>query len=255
MKSLYLSIFSILLSFNVSLMSNYYSFEPIFCRLWLDPAYQKKELEDLLKLGVNINSRSVDGTTPLMAAIECSWLTSSAPKNITEIVRFLLAHGAAVNVQDNWGNTPLILTVQKGYKEVVALHLSKGADVNVQNENGDAALHYAGCCDLVELLVKSKEDVDIKNRERETPLMIATDHGDKEVVALLLDRGANVDAQDIEGRTALMKAATRGYKDIVKVLLQHKANVYLENTKGETALMLAEKRGHKVVAIFLEAKL
>ena len=65
-------------------------------------------------------------------------------KNITSGdiygVKFLLDKGVGVNVQDNDGETPLLLSIQFRNPEITKLLLEKGAEVNVQNNDGKTPL-------------------------------------------------------------------------------------------------------------------
>jgi len=47
-----------------------------------------------------------------------------------ELAKLLIDRDANVNVQDNYGNTPLSMAAEKGNKEIVKLLIEKGADVN-----------------------------------------------------------------------------------------------------------------------------
>ena len=48
-----------------------------------------------------------------------------------------------INVQDQDGNTFLILCVKEGLNEIAKFLLDKGIDINIQNDEGNSALHYA----------------------------------------------------------------------------------------------------------------
>jgi uncharacterized protein len=63
--------------------------------------------------------------------------------------------------------------------------------------------------------------------------------GDVKTGIAQLDEGADVNARDCDGDTALMLAAERGHIELVKVLLKNGADVNAENLNGETALMRA----------------
>ena len=67
-----------------------------------------------------------------------------------------------------------------------------------------------------------------------TLLLIAAEHGHKEIVELLLMRGAEADARDSEGCTALMVAAAKGHERVAEMLLRHGAGINLQNSLGGT---------------------
>jgi hypothetical protein len=63
--------------------------------------------------------------------------------------------------------------------------------------------------------------------------------GDEDEVKALLDKGANVEGKDKNGRTALMLAAQRGHDEIVKLLLAKGAHADARDRQGWTAYGLA----------------
>ena len=63
--------------------------------------------------------------------------------------------------------------------------------------------------------------------------------GDQDEVKALLDKGANVEGKDKNGRTALMLAAQRGHDEIVKLLLTKGAHADTRDRQGWTAYGLA----------------
>jgi len=58
--------------------------------------------------------------------------------------------------------------------------------------------------------------------------------GDVKTGIAQLDEGADVNARDCDGDTALMLAAERGHIELVKVLLKNGADVNAANLNGET---------------------
>jgi ankyrin repeat protein len=73
------------------------------------------------------------------------------------------------------------------------------------------------------------------------PLAEASQQGDAAIVELLLARGADVNAKGEEGETALMWAASRGKLDLVKRLIEAGAKVFQRDLDGEDVLDYALK--------------
>jgi ankyrin repeat protein len=81
----------------------------------------------LIDRGADVNSRDLEGWTPLH---EATW------EGHLDVVRLLLEHGADVNAvdQDRW--TSLHMASKKGYLEIAQLLLEHGANVDVINVDG-----------------------------------------------------------------------------------------------------------------------
>jgi ankyrin repeat protein len=81
------------------------------------------------------------------------------------------------------------------------------------------------------------------NRENELFPSVNAKLQYSEMVKALIDKGADVNAKDKDGQTALMLAAGGGYTEIVKALIEKGADVNAKNNTGDTALSLAKKGG------------
>ncbi|KAB8079278.1 ankyrin repeat-containing domain protein [Aspergillus leporis] len=94
-------------------------------------------------------------------------------------------------------------TVYTGPERVVALLLQRGVNVNVRNSRGQTPLHIAaqnGQLDVVRLLLASQQiDVNARDQQGSTPLHLASEKGHVEVVQLLVAHGARLDVRS--GRT------------------------------------------------------
>ncbi|MFQ5935851.1 MAG: ankyrin repeat domain-containing protein, partial [Acidiferrobacterales bacterium] len=74
--------------------------------------------QSLLKTGVNVNVRTVDGTTPLMAACK---------RGYSDLAKVLLDKGADVHARDSKGNTALSMATAGGYRRTAELLKGEGA--------------------------------------------------------------------------------------------------------------------------------
>jgi len=120
--------------------------------------------------------------------------------------------------------------------------LDKETDINKRNANGASALILAsshGHFPVVQLLVDNGADVNLKNFYNDTALMYASGKGYAEIVEYLLKNKANVHERDNEGRTALMVAT---YADCAELLLDYGARVLELDNNGETALFHIAER-------------
>ena len=99
--------------------------------------------------------------------------------------------------------------------------IRSGADYNVSNDRGWSILHNVSkyCLETVNELLNLGIDIDIRNNDLRTPLMIVSDVGHTVIVKELIDRGASINLTDINGRTALSLASMKGHAKVVKLLL------------------------------------
>ncbi|TVL63531.1 ankyrin repeat domain-containing protein [Brachyspira hyodysenteriae] len=104
------------------------------------------------------------------------------------------------------------------------------------------------------VIEKKDIEIDFKNKDGYTPLMIASYKGNTDIVKLLLEYNASVDITNDYNYTALIYACIYGRADVVKILLEHKADMYIE-TKLEnnhlTALMISCSQNHTEIARIL----
>lgn len=77
------------------------------------------------------------------------------------------------------------------------------------------------------VIAKKAIEIDFKNKEGYTPLMIASYKGNTDIVKLLLEYNASVDITNNYNYSALIYACIYGNLDVVKILLKHKANIKL----------------------------
>lgn len=108
-------------------------------------------------------------------------------------------------------------------------------------------------CALKALLDKCK-DVDERNENGQTALMMAAEQGNLEMVQELIDKRANCNLDDVDNWTALISASKEGHVEIVKELLDSNANMEHRDMGGWTALMWASYKGRTEVVEVLLSK-
>lgn len=73
------------------------------------------------------------------------------PAGHLDIVKYLVAHNAEINLANAYNNTCLMISAYKGHTDVVEFLLSHGADPDQQAHCGATALHYAAECGHVDI--------------------------------------------------------------------------------------------------------
>lgn len=140
----------------------------------------------------------------------------------------------------------LLSAVYNNNIEKVKELLSKGTDINTKDNDKMTPLLIAtekGYIEIAKLLIEKGADINAKNDKGITALIFASDEkGDINILKLLLDKGADINAKDNVGYTALMWAVWNGKIEVVKLLLEKGADVNIEDKKGNTALMLAKQK-------------
>jgi ankyrin repeat protein len=125
--------------------------------------------------------------------------------------------------------------------------ITSGADVNARDRNGNTPLLlalFAHRKDLVSDILACHADVFARNDYGNTSLMGAAEMGDAVLVKNLIDRGVDINAKNNYGFTALMSAFYRRQGvdyQTVKTLIEHGADIDAKDKDGDSALILAEK--------------
>jgi ankyrin repeat protein len=98
--------------------------------------------------------------------------------------------------------------------------------------------------DKVKELLQAGAKVDQQECDKTTPLIIASDCGNTEVVEILLsDEKIDVDIKDKMGQTALHRAAKKEYLNISERLINAGANINEVDENGNTPLLLVSLMG------------
>ena len=212
-----------------------------------------KEVAALLML--NINARDESGNTPLHLAVQ---------DNRLEVVSFLIANGAKLNVENKNGYTPLQLAFEynrlhpnftRNRLEILYLLINNGAKLNVKNIEGNTPLHLAiqygnlhtepdfirNRQEVVSFLIAKGAKVNVKNNKGQTPLhsSLGSLNNMQNINQLLLEHGAEVDVQDNYRKTPLDIAVDSRDRDTVALMISKHPDVNSEYKYGRTLLHIA----------------
>ena len=144
------------------------------------------------------------------------------------------------------GTTPLCSAAQHGNPAAVKLLLSKGAEVDHKNENGHTALLIASClghANVVKVLLHDgRAQVNSRGKHDDrTALSHAAQWAHVEVVRILLEYGADPKLQGRRGRTAVSMAATCPNKEVLEMILHSgKADSRTPDREGRSPLVHAK---------------
>src|SRR5574337_1044517 len=166
-------------------------------------------------------------------------------------VQALLARGFDPNTLDNQGRSGLFLALgARSLKVAQALLDSPKINVETRDRQDESPLMIAalkGELAMVQELIAKDADI---NKPGWTPLHYAATGGHDEIVSLLLEHSAYIDAASPNGSTPLMMAALYGKASTVQLLLEQGADPTLKNQQGLTAIDFAQ-RGHRPDAVQL----
>lgn len=139
---------------------------------------------------------------------ESSFLIRAADRGNAEFVRLLLHH-ASVHDKEQM----LLYASRKGFALLASVFIGCGFNLNVRDTEG------------------------------RTPLILATRGGSLETAQTLLDAGVSVNDGIASGMTPLMYAASKGYEEITSVLLEYGGNTEMCTKSGMTPYGFVVKAG------------
>src|SRR5262245_30841861 len=135
-----------------------------------------------------------------------------------------------------WAQAPpsnLIDRLRAGDRAGSLRLIAQGADVNAAEADGATPLHLAAereDRDVVRALLERGANPQAPNRYGVTPLSVAAATGNAAVLTLLLDAGADPNTTAAEAETALMAAARTGRVEAITLLLNRGAQVNAHET-------------------------
>jgi len=151
-----------------------------------------------------------------------SLIHSAVSGNSISAVRILVDAGVNPNLADKQGNTPLHLAISNHNEDMVTYLLNNGADKNAKVVDSQMTPLMVAVTwqayDIVGRLVEAGVDVNIPDKNKQTPLHKAVNIGDERLVRTLIAHHADILARDDVGRTPALVAKTLSRAVIQKLL-------------------------------------
>jgi len=147
------------------------------------------------------------------------------------------------------------------YAELI-LQKCPDIDVNLRDTNGDTPLIIAcqlGSSYLIDLLLRYHADTTIVSECRNTALFLAIydyhRHNNLDVIRSLLEHGSNPNEICQYSQTALMMACKNEQPEVVSLLLSYHADPNIRDSEGHTALTIACMYGNlQIIKLLLDTK-
>lgn len=173
--------------------------------------------------------------------------------NADECIRLLKLGALPDSAID--GVPALTWACYKGHVKIVELLIKNQADVNIVDRDIDTPLiaaAFGNKVEIVKLLLKAKKiNVGFKNFANKTALDIAKEKGFSDIAQLLM---TNQPFRIEQFNAALLAASRNGNLNEVKTALEKGANINIQDEEGRTALMIACSRIDIEMVKFLVAK-
>ena len=202
-----------------------------------------EKMKEDIAAGAEINFKVAKGATAM---------TGAARYGKLDAVKFLVEQGGNAHITDGCGSTALITASRNGNMDLVRYLLEElHADINHRDRFGWSPLYCAvldNHPDLVRYYLKHGADVNIRDRDKKTTLMLCFESiflAAEEALTLaeiLIQGGADLEAQDKNGSTALFYAIEKGNDKAIEFLLNSGASMEIRDKKGNTALLYALQR-------------
>lgn len=156
------------------------------------------------------------------------------------------AAAAVLSVKDQ----QLLDAAFENKKSLVEGLLKSGANVNVKNGFGQTPLHVAQDPGVIKLLLAGGADPNTKDFDFQmTPIF----NKDAACMLILAQAGADINVRSKDANTPLIWHSYSGHLAGVRLLVSLGADVNAVNKDGHTALDIAENFGHENLADYLKS--
>jgi ankyrin repeat protein len=166
---------------------------------------------------------------------------------------------ALVFTHNNALRYPIHTAILNNQSKMTCLLLGIDNVSNLEDGQQRTALHYAaryGTAEIIELCIKATSEIDKRDSEFKTPMLLAAEAGNMDAVKYLFAQGTDVHATDLDGLSILHHAINSQNEQLICWLLTWipKNLVNLPDGRGHTALFYAkEHHNERLESLLLEA--
>lgn len=203
----------------------------------------------LIQADIERNQENKIGYLPIHEAI---WL-GQGDEGAVDTVRVLVAGGADVERESAAERlTPLQMAQDRGFDEITATLEAALSPDEVKDPGVELLLSAAiGDADQVARMLRLGGDIESKDSQERTALLLATTSDQVDAAKLLVNLGAEVDVKDAAEESPWLLAAGEGDVDMGKALQQADPDMEITNADGSTALIVAAAAGHEEYVKYL----
>ncbi|HEY9061657.1 MAG TPA: ankyrin repeat domain-containing protein [Pseudobacteroides sp.] len=265
---------------------NYTTSEGSTYLLWAASNIDVHKCEFLIKHGAKIDIEC-NGYTALERVLNNNGRATATEKNIDTIVTMLLEHGAKIRpvtlkaalegrstyITPNLGVQKRILEglIKEGYQSgldptLEAAMLGQSSKLiefvkenKIKRDDEWKILFFTaafGSVETIKLLELKGLDLSYTDKNKYTPLMIASYYGNLDVVKYLVSKGVNIQARDSSDNSALNFAVINGQLDTVEYLIKRGSNIkpFEPELGGEVNVLFdaAENGNVKIIQMILD---
>lgn len=139
------------------------------------------------------------------------------------MLKLLLKQGVQLDPRDRDGHTPLELAILNGRTQAAITLIRAGAAFDPSHLLLLSAQANVTDRDVVRFLKSRGADIDVRDDQGNTPLLIAAQHGNHRLIHHLVEYGADVNARNQAGETALTLVRRQGLPEVEQYLLRNGA--------------------------------
>ena len=172
----------------------------------------------------------------------------------TYCVESCLNAGANVNALSNDNSTAAVFACLYGNVNVLEVLIASGADINIKTNKGGNGLHcaiFGGHHDVVQYLLEYTDiDIHEKDGQGNSSILYSCLYNRVDCLRECIKHGGNVNDEK-DGLSALVYAVRRNYQEIIVSLLKAGANLNFRDEDGWTVLHWAANSADNIECICL----